>query len=672
MRGKHLAYTTLLMLILMACASIGNPDGGIYDEIPPKVVSASPDNKATGNKSKKISILFNEFIKLENANEKVIVSPPQIEPANVRADGKRVKITLYDTLRENTTYTIDFSDAIEDNNEGNPMGNYTYSFSTGESIDTMEVAGTVLNAQDLEPIKGILVGLYPADSTFSDTLLSSTPFQRISRTNGSGRFSIKGVKPGRYRTFALKDVDGNFIFNQKSEMIAFDTAVIETSSKPDIRMDTIWRDSTHYDSIRVIPYTHYLPDDIVLLAFLEEGQDQHLLKTEREDPYSFKLYFTAPADSLPIIEGLNFDATCLVAEATEKNDTITYWITDTMYSQQQDTLTLALTYLETDTLGQLTPHTDTLELVPKERYEKLQKEKQKLIDGWKKEQEKKLKKAKEPLPMEENPYEKTWLEVSAKPSGNIDPNQNVRITAKEPILRVDTTRVHFYIKKDTDWIEAPHLFLPVEHNQSSYMLYAEWEPEQQYQFVADSAAFLSIMGHESKPMKNEFKVRSLEEFGSIFVHAIIPDTNVVVQVMNRSDKVVAEQRADSTGRADVYYLKPAEYYLRCFIDRNGNGLWDTGEYATGRQPEDVFYFPKPLTLKAQWDMEQDWDVKSIERAKQKALAITKQKPDKAKSVKDRNRQREEEKRNGKKGTSNSRSNSNSMGRSGGIGGFGGF
>ena len=197
--------------------------------------------------------LFNEFVKLENANEKVIVSPPQIEPANVRADGKHVKITLYDTLRENTTYTIDFSDAIEDNNEGNPMGQYTFSFSTGESIDTMEVAGTVLNAQDLEPIKGILVGLYPADSTFSDTLLTSTPFHRVSRTNGSGRFSIKGVKPGRYRTFALKDVDGNFVFNQKSEVVAFDTTVIETSSKPDVRMDTIWRDSTHYDSIREIP-----------------------------------------------------------------------------------------------------------------------------------------------------------------------------------------------------------------------------------------------------------------------------------------------------------------------------------------------------------------------------------------------------------------------------------
>ena len=188
MKGCYLAYGAILMLTIMACASIGNPDGGIYDEIPPQVVSASPENRATSYDKKKISILFNEFIKLENANEKVIVSPPQIEAANIRADGKRIKVTLYDTLQENTTYTIDFSDAIEDNNEGNLMGSYTFSFSTGEEIDTMEVSGTVLNAADLEPIKGILVGLYPADSTFHDSLLNTTPFRRISRTNGSGRF----------------------------------------------------------------------------------------------------------------------------------------------------------------------------------------------------------------------------------------------------------------------------------------------------------------------------------------------------------------------------------------------------------------------------------------------------------------------------------------------------
>ncbi len=653
MKGvRFLVYSTVLLM--MACASIGNPDGGRYDETPPRVVASYPADRSTGVNKNKIQILFDEFIKLEKASEKVVISPPQIEPANVRADGKRIKVDFYDSLQANTTYTVDFSDAIEDNNEGNPMGHYTYSFSTGAEIDTMEVAGTVLDAQNLEPIKGVLVGLYPADSAFSDTLFTTTPFRRVSRTNGSGHFSIKGVRPGHYRAYALEDKDGNFIFSQKSERVAFDTTVFRTYSKPDVRMDTIWRDTTHYDSIRVIPYTHYYPDDIVLMAFMEDGQEQHLLKTERSDPYSFKLFFTAPADSLPKIKGLNFDEACLVVDASQHNDTIVYWVTDTMFTHQQDTLTFALTYMETDTLGVLQQRTDTLELSPKTTYEKIRKERQNQIDAWNKDRERKAKKAKAPLPPEENPYEVIYLAVSAKPSGSIDPNQNVRYSAKEPIASVDTTMMRFYVKQDTNWIPEPFLFLPDELDKKSYVLYAEWEPKKQYKFEADSTAFRSVMGTHTKFLRQEFKVRGEEEFGSIFIHTILEDTGVVVQLMNKSDKVVRERRTDSLGNAEFYYVRPAEYYLRCFIDKNGNGIWDTGNYTAGQQAEEVFYFPKPLALKAQWELEQDWDVRGIKRTDQKPKEITKQKPDKEKSVRQKNLERDKEKQNRGKKTSRER------------------
>jgi len=637
----------LLAALLVACASIGNPDGGAYDETPPRVLSALPADRSVMNRRKKVSIYFDEFIKLQNANEKVVVSPPQIEAANVRADGKRIKIDLYDSLQANTTYTIDFSDAIEDNNEGNPMGQYTYSFSTGETIDTMEISGYVLNAADLEPVKGIMVGLYPADSTFHDSIFRTKPFSRVSRTNGSGRFCIKGVKPGKYKAYALTDADGNFIFNQKSEQIAFDTLVLQTGSRPDVRMDTIWRDSTHYDSIRVIPYTHYFPDDVLLTAFLEDGQDHHLLKTERPSPEIFKLFFTSPADSLPHIEGLNFDASCLVVEPSQHNDTITYWVTDTIYTHLQDTLALALTFLDTDTLGQLVPHTDTLELVPKVTWEKILREKQKQIDEWNKAREKRAKKAKEPLPPEENPYEKTYLQFSLKPGTTIGPHQNIRFIANEPFLKVDTASLHFYEKKDSDLLPRPFLFLPVEGDKRSYMLYAEWEPKTTYVFQADSAAFVSVLGSSSKPLKNEIKVRALEDYGAIFVHALLPDTGFVIQLLGRNDKPIVEKRADADGRADFFYLQPAEYFIRGYIDRNGNGKWDTGNYNLGLQPEEVFYFPKSLMLKAQWDMEQDWDVRGIARHLQKPAAITKQKPDKEKNIRKRNEEREAEKRNAK-------------------------
>lgn len=644
MRNWHRLFYYSLTLLTAACASIGSPDGGIYDEIPPRVVSSSPNDKATSHKRKKVEIRFNEYIKLENANEKVIVSPPQIEPAQVRAAGKKVKIELYDSLKENTTYTIDFSDAIVDNNEGNPMGNYTFSFSTGETIDTMEVSGTVLNAENLEPVKGMLVGLYPVDEAFNDTLLTTTPFCRVSRTNGSGHFVIKGVKNGRYRAYALNDKDGNYVFSQKSEMIAFDTTTFQTSSKWDVKMDTMWRDTTHFDSIRVTPYIRYMPDDLVLMAFLEEGQDHHLLKTERKEPEQFTLFFTAPADSAPVIRGLNFDEGCLAMDASEHFDTITYWITDTTYYRQQDTLRFELSYLDTDTLGLLQPRTDTLEIVPKLTWAKKWKEQKKLIDDWEKDRAKRKKRSKEPLPYEPNPYEKTWLDISCKPSGTLDPNQNPCFTSKEPLQKVDTTKIHFYIKQDSNWIQHPYLFLPQEKKSNAYTLYAEWDSKEVYRFEADTAAFISKMGHENKGMKLEFKVKKDEEYASFFVHTILPDTGVVVELLNRSDKVTKSLRTNDKGYADFFYLKPGEYYMRCFIDANGNGKWDTGNFRKGIQPEEVFYFPKPMSLKANWDIEQDWDVRNILRTKQKPVEITKQKADKKKTVSMKNLMREQMKK----------------------------
>ena len=648
MERKNLLLCLLALLLTAACASIGNPDGGRFDETPPRVVGSSPADGAVNVSKRKVQILFDEYIKLEKASEKVVISPPQIEPANVRADGKRVKVDFYDSLRANTTYTIDFSDAIEDNNEGNPMGQYTFSFSTGDVIDTMQVSGRVLNAADLEPIKGIMVGLYPADSTWNDTLFRTRPFLRVSRTNGEGRFTIKGEKDGAYRVRALEDKDGDFVFSQKNERVAFDTMVYVTGSFPDVRMDTVWRDSLWYDSIRVVPYTHYTPDDVLLLAFLEDGQERHLLKTAYPEPTNFTFYFTAPSDSTPRIKGLNFDERCLVADASLKNDTVTFWVTDTALIHRQDTLSMILSYMETDTLGQLVVTNDTLDLSPKTTYAKIAAERSKQIEAWEKDRERRQKKAKKPLPYEENPYERTWLEAGFKPSGSLAPNQNVRYLAKEPILEVDTTKIHFYVKKDTDWLPAPFLFMPEERSAKSYMLYAEWEPGQKYRFVMDTAAVVSVLEHESKSVRQEFHVRAVEEYGSIFIHVISPDTGVVVQLLSKNDKVEAQQRTDKDGNADFFFMKPGEYYMRCYVDANGNGQWDTGDYASGLQPERVYYFGKPLPLKAQWDLRQDWDIRAVDVARQKPMAITKQKPDKEKKLKNRNAERDREMQRGRK------------------------
>ena len=195
-RGLLLAAATitfcmfLVSVLLVACARMGQPDGGWYDEVPPRVVGANPVERATDVSSKRLEIRFSEFIKLENATENVVICPPQIEQPEIKTMGKVIRIDLKDSLKANTTYTIDFSDAITDNNENNPMGNFTYVFSTGKEIDTLEVAGYVLNAEDLEPVKGSLVGLY---DNLADSAFTTQPMLRIGRTDGSGHFRIRGI-----------------------------------------------------------------------------------------------------------------------------------------------------------------------------------------------------------------------------------------------------------------------------------------------------------------------------------------------------------------------------------------------------------------------------------------------------------------------------------------------
>ena len=267
---KKLLYIFCIALAMVGCARMGQPDGGWYDDDPPKVVSCIPADQATNVSAKKITILFDEYIKLTDATNKVIVSPPQLEVPDIKATGKKIVVELQDSLMANTTYTIDFSDAISDNNENNPMGSYTYSFSTGEQIDTFEVSGYVLDASNLEPIKGIMVGLY---NDLADSAFKTKPMLRVSRTDGSGHFVVKGVAPGTYRAYALQDADGDFRFSQKSEMIGFSHRTFEPSSRPDVRTDTIWRDSLHIDGLIKVPYTHFLPDDITLL----DSNQQHSL-----------------------------------------------------------------------------------------------------------------------------------------------------------------------------------------------------------------------------------------------------------------------------------------------------------------------------------------------------------------------------------------------------------
>lgn len=642
------ALLLLTLTLVAACARMGNPDGGWYDETPPRVVGASPTEKATGVKTRKLHIRFNEFIKIENATENVVVSPPQLETPDIKAGGKSIDIELKDSLKANTTYTVDFSDAITDNNEGNPLGNYTYSFSTGEHIDTMEVSGWVLAADNLEPVKGILVGLY---ANLADSAFRTQPMLRVAKTDGRGHFVIRGIAPGKYRVYALQDVDGDYHLTQKGEQMAFNREVIVPSSKPDVRQDTLWRDSLRIDSISRVGYTHFLPDNIMLRAFTHVQTDRFFTKAERTLPECFSLVFTAGSNELPQLRGLNFNNAerAFIAMPTAKKDTITYWIKDSALINQ-DTLRMQMQYWSTDTTGQLRMKQDTIEVLAKTPYAKRLKEKQKKAEEWKKAQDKAQKKG-EPF---ETIMRPEALKVEVKVNNSIAPDENVRIELPTPLLSLDSTKVHLYSKRDTLWYEARYRIRVREGGDSLapvgtnllhkrwLELQAEWKPGVEYSFELDSLALTDIYGTTSGKIKQGFKVREDKEFATLAVSlTALTDSNVVVQLLNGQDAVVKQTRA-LAGTANFYYLQPATYYLRLFVDRNGNGRWDTGDFYRGEEPETVYYFPEEIECKANWDATRTWNPTAKPLNEQKPGKITKQKPDKGKSIKRRNRERARE------------------------------
>ncbi len=634
-RRKYTFNLVFLAIVLIySCASPGTPDGGPFDETPPRFLGSSPRPGETANKSKKITMNFDEIVKIERAAEKVIISPPQLEQADIKANGRRIQVELFDTLKPNTTYTIDFSDAIVDNNEGNPLGNFAFMFSTGDVIDTMEVSGTVLNAEDLEPIKGISVGLH---ANLDDSAFVKMPFERISRTDSRGRFTIRGIAPGKYHIFALMDGNQNFQYDSKTEMIAFSDSLIVPSSKPDVRQDTIWADSLIIDTIKTVNYTHYYPDDIILRAFKAEDDRQYLKNSERDKLNHFILVFNAKADTLPEITGLNFDSRdAFVVEKTSRNDSICYWIKDSLLCEQ-DTLMMQLKYLATDTLNQLSLTTDTIYITNKQDKAQRQKAAEQAKQKEEKERKKKSKRGEKVDSIAVIPF----LNAKVDAPSTLELGSNISISFDEPVVAIDTSAIHLQVMVDSLWQDLPYIFEADTAEYRKYWVIAPWEPEKEYQFSIDSLAFKGLYGLYTKKIKEtSLKTKAIADYGTIFLNLPQSPEYTIVELMEGDGKIVRRQPISNEKTADFYFLPAGKkYYLRLFYDKNKNGIWDAGNYEQHQQPEEVYYYPKSWEMKANFEFEETWIVDAVPWDRQKLDEIKKQKPEETKKVANRNAER---------------------------------
>lgn len=601
----RLIYGLFLLALLYSCANIGTPNGGPYDETPPKFVSSTPAPNQTNFKGRNIEILFDELVQLDKPSENVIITPPQMEMPIVRATGKKVVVELMDTLKENTTYTIDFTNSISDNNEKNVFENFSFAFSTGDVIDTLEVSGILLNAENLEPMPGITIGLH---SNLEDSAFVKLPFDRTSRTNDRGEFTIRNIAPGQYRIYALNDVNRDYKFDQPGEEIAFLDSIIIPTAELLTRQDTLWKDSLTIDTIRTVSYTHYLPDNIELRLFKEKFQRQYMLKPERPEENRFSLRFNSELDSIPVPVPLNFKPEkeeWFLTQKIEGGNGVMYWLTDSAV-WKQDTLAIEVTYLKSDSLNVLRPQTDTLQLFMRKRPAP-----------------KKKKKKDEPEPIE-------FLGMVVDAPTSMDVFDTISIAFTEPVT--DLKKELFYLdqKVDTTWTPVEFELFPDSLNALNYYILRPWKYGEEYRLAIDSASIYSIYDKWNDGFSSEFKIKTSDQYGNLYIPIVGVDTTAYVELLNSSDVPVRKVPVKDGG-ALFWDLKPDKYYVRLVLDLNNNGKWDTGNYAEKRQPEEVFYMPKYFEIRSNWDLaeEQPWDFRAVPFAKQKLLDITKNKPKEA-------------------------------------------
>ena len=598
----RLLYGMLLLTVIYSCANIGSPNGGPYDETPPKFVSSTPVPNQINYTGKKIEILFDELIQIEKPSENVIITPPQMELPVIRSAGKKAVIELKDTLKPNTTYTIDFTNSISDNNEKNVFENFSFAFSTGDIIDTLEVSGVLLNAENLEPMPGITIGLH---NNLEDSAFVKLPFVRTSRTNDKGQFTIRNITPGTYHIFALNDVNRDYKFDQPGEDIAFLDSVIVPSFELTTRQDTTWKDSLTIDTIRTVGYTRFFPDNIELRLFKEKFERQYMVKPERPDEKYFTLRFNTKLDTVPVPVPINFtpeDSTWYFVQQTEGGTAVNYWLADSTV-WKQDTLQVQVSYPKSDSLNILRPQTDTVQLVLRRRPA----------------EKKKKKKKDEPDPI-------VFLGMQVDAPGSMDLFDTISVTFNEPVLDINKEMFFLDQKIDTVWNTVDFDFFPDSTNSLNYFIRRPWKYGEEYRIEVDSAAIHSLYGKWNDFFTGEFKIKKEDEYGHLNINGV--DTTAFVELLSSGDAPVRKAKVKDGGVLFMD-LKPDKYYARIVIDTNGNGVWDTGNYAEKRQPEEVYYSPKMYEIMQNWQVEETWNVNSTPLAKQKPLEITKNKPKEA-------------------------------------------
>ena len=532
---RKIIYSILSLAIISGCAKRGNPTGGPLDSLPPVLVNANPKLNSTNFDSEEIRLTFDEFVKLDKVQDQLIISPPldksayEIKP--LTGVTKKVFLKFIDSLDENITYTINFGNSIKDNNEGNPLTFFSYTFSTGETIDSLYVKGNISDAYDIETDEYVSIHLYRIDSTLNDSIIYNKQPTYISNSLDSTSYRFKNLREGKYLIVAMKDVDNNYYFDPFYDKIGF------------------------IDSLITLP-----KDSIIDFKLFKEETDliwdkPHFINSEK---IGFGYYGKLDFSRLVIDSNLPDSVDYIFTKEIEK-DTIYVWLTKNSF----DSLNFNL--IEKDTIKLTTV--------------KFDRKRDTLIDS---------------------------LSISAKTANVIHLRESFKLSTNTPIKKIEDSLITV---RDIDSILVPFVS-SVNDNLDEIDIKFEVSPTDNYTIFILPDAIKDIKGVTNDTLQFNLVSQSLEDYGNIFLDVIRNNqSKFILHLIDSNEEIIREYKnVDQNTAYNFEYIKPGKYTFRLIEDLNKNDIWDTGNYLKKIKPEPVYYFPSELEVRANWDLNETFNL----------------------------------------------------------------
>lgn len=597
---KRFIYTIFSIVAFAACCLLSKscantttpPSGGPKDTIPPVLLKVTPDNNTTNFPvyGQKVSLLYDEYTVVKNSND-IFVSPPIKRRPTAKLKGKNIVISFQDSLEADRTYTIDFGQALADNNEGNLAPRFVYTFSTGETIDSMYFTGTVKNSQSLSPVKGVVVAAY---SDLSDSACFKSIPDAAVKTDDWGFFAMRNIKPVPYRVYAYTDSDNDYKYDPDNDEIAF--------------LDSVYTPvRVVADNVRELYGTFQMKDTleckaresmISLATFKELQSIQYLQNSGRKSNNSGFLKFSAADVKINELEFVGIPSDKVILQYNNTRDSIDFWIN--VDYKLDDSLMIRLNYQKTDSTGVLAPAVENLSLA-------VMKKQDAETAATSRNKDKNVEKEKD-----------TVFKMSVKVENETVEQKGLTFESALPITGIIKDSIRLTEKNPKGQIEEKTFILtqdPVEIRKYIIMPDFELTKGYEYELVVPQGTFTNLDKLPNAREEVKFQIPTSETLCSITIDFKNVDSNYIVDLTpEKGEDALRQHIIKEDGRITMKYLKAGSYRIRLTKDQNGNGYPDTGNLLEKRQPEAVrFYQTTPdntvLQIPESADIEQEIDIK---------------------------------------------------------------